>query len=74
MEGLSLVNEGLVCGRHDEKRIRYLSPDLSHGQLYVHESCNGKMEALECFEFSVLIIVLLIKPTGILGKQIQEKV
>ena len=32
------------------------------------------LEWLDAIVFAVLIVVLLVKPTGLLGKQIQEKV
>ena len=42
----------------------------------IEELCKGciSTQFSDAFVFGVLILVLLIKPTGLLGKQIQEKV
>jgi len=42
----------------------------------IEELCKGLISTQfsDAIVFGVLIIVLLVKPTGLLGKQVQEKV
>ena len=42
------------------------------GRLFV--PAKLRTELGDAFVFAVLIVVLLVKPTGLLGKQVQEKV